>query len=36
MTDEHYQVRPIGYVESSLIDLARAPAQGDEGAPDAR
>jgi tRNA-Thr(GGU) m(6)t(6)A37 methyltransferase TsaA len=35
MSDEHYEVRPIGYVESSLIDPASAPAQGDEGAPDA-
>jgi tRNA-Thr(GGU) m(6)t(6)A37 methyltransferase TsaA len=30
-----YEVRPIGWVESSLVDLERAPRQGDEGAPDA-
>lgn len=30
-----YQLRPIGWVESPLADLAGAPAQGDEGAPDA-
>jgi tRNA-Thr(GGU) m(6)t(6)A37 methyltransferase TsaA len=30
-----YELRPIGWVESPLIDLAGAPAQGDEGAPDA-
>jgi tRNA-Thr(GGU) m(6)t(6)A37 methyltransferase TsaA len=28
-------LRPIGWVESPLTDLASAPAQGDEGAPDA-
>ena len=36
MSEEHYELRPIGFVESSLVDLASAPAQGDEGAPDAR
>jgi tRNA-Thr(GGU) m(6)t(6)A37 methyltransferase TsaA len=30
-----YQVVPIGWVESPLKDRARAPRQGDEGAPDA-
>jgi tRNA-Thr(GGU) m(6)t(6)A37 methyltransferase TsaA len=30
-----FEVRPIGRVESSLTDLAAAPKQGDEGAPDA-
>jgi tRNA-Thr(GGU) m(6)t(6)A37 methyltransferase TsaA len=30
------ELRPIGSVESSLTDLAAAPRQGDEGAPDAR
>ena len=30
-----YAVWPIGWVESSLNDLASAPRQGDEGAPDA-
>jgi tRNA-Thr(GGU) m(6)t(6)A37 methyltransferase TsaA len=35
MTDEAYQLRPIGRVESSLADRHEAPRQGDEGAPDA-
>ncbi|HEU5157307.1 MAG TPA: tRNA (N6-threonylcarbamoyladenosine(37)-N6)-methyltransferase TrmO [Streptosporangiaceae bacterium] len=30
-----YVVRPIGYVESPLVDREMAPRQGDEGAPDA-
>ena len=30
-----YEVRPIGRVESVLVDLAAAPKQGDAGAPDA-
>ena len=30
-----YQVRPIGWVESPLVDREAAPRQGDEGAPDA-
>jgi tRNA-Thr(GGU) m(6)t(6)A37 methyltransferase TsaA len=30
-----YEVRPIGRVESTLVDLAAAPMQGDQGAPDA-
>jgi tRNA-Thr(GGU) m(6)t(6)A37 methyltransferase TsaA len=30
-----YSITPIGRVESSLTDLASAPRQGDEGAPDA-
>jgi tRNA-Thr(GGU) m(6)t(6)A37 methyltransferase TsaA len=30
-----YEVKPIGRVESSLTDLAAAPNQGNEGAPDA-
>ena len=30
-----FEVTPIGWVESSLIDPASAPNQGDEGAPDA-
>jgi tRNA-Thr(GGU) m(6)t(6)A37 methyltransferase TsaA len=30
-----YEVKPIGVVESSLTDLAAAPNQGNEGAPDA-
>ncbi len=32
---EAYQVRPIGWVESTLVDPADAPNQGDQGAPDA-
>ena len=28
-------IRPVGRVESSLVDLASAPRQGDEGAPSA-
>jgi tRNA-Thr(GGU) m(6)t(6)A37 methyltransferase TsaA len=28
-------INPIGHVESPLVDLADAPKQGDEGAPDA-
>jgi tRNA-Thr(GGU) m(6)t(6)A37 methyltransferase TsaA len=34
MTDEHL-LRPVGRVESSLVDRALAPKQGDEGAPEA-
>jgi tRNA-Thr(GGU) m(6)t(6)A37 methyltransferase TsaA len=33
--ESEYVVHPIGRVESSLVDLAAAPNQGDEGAPDA-
>lgn len=29
------EVRPVGWVESALTDVADAPRQGDEGAPDA-
>jgi tRNA-Thr(GGU) m(6)t(6)A37 methyltransferase TsaA len=29
-----YAVRPVGWVESPLVDRATAPRQGDEGAPD--
>jgi tRNA-Thr(GGU) m(6)t(6)A37 methyltransferase TsaA len=35
MTSGMYQLRPIGWVESPLVDRASAPRQGDEGAPDA-
>jgi tRNA-Thr(GGU) m(6)t(6)A37 methyltransferase TsaA len=35
MSDERYSLRPIGRVESPLVDRALAPKQGDEGAPDA-
>jgi tRNA-Thr(GGU) m(6)t(6)A37 methyltransferase TsaA len=30
-----YEVVPIGWVESPLVDIAQAPRQGDEGAPPA-
>ena len=30
-----YEIRPIGYVESLLVDRETAPKQGSEGAPDA-
>jgi len=30
-----YELRPIGRVESTLVDRESAPRQGDEGAPDA-
>jgi tRNA-Thr(GGU) m(6)t(6)A37 methyltransferase TsaA len=32
---ETYRIEPIGWVESSLVDRARAPNQGYQGAPDA-
>ena len=32
---DSYELKPIGRVESPLIDSASAPNQGDEGAPDA-
>jgi tRNA-Thr(GGU) m(6)t(6)A37 methyltransferase TsaA len=35
MTRSTPHITPIGRVESSLTDLATAPKQGDEGAPDA-
>lgn len=35
MSASSYEVRAVGRVESPLVDLAGAPAQGDEGAPDA-
>src|SRR5688500_15774465 len=31
--DERYVVRPIGWVESELVDRALAPKQGPEGGP---
>ena len=34
-SEMRYDVRPIGAVESPLVDLADAPRQGDEGAPEA-
>jgi len=33
--DESFELRPIGWVESPLVDPAMAPKQGDEGTPDA-
>ena len=35
MTKSTHEVRPIGLVESPLVDRAAAPKQGDEGSPDA-
>jgi tRNA-Thr(GGU) m(6)t(6)A37 methyltransferase TsaA len=35
MNDTRYELRPIGWIESPLVDVVNAPNQGDEGAPDA-
>ena len=35
MADDAYVLRPIGWVESPLVEPDAAPNQGDEGAPDA-
>ena len=35
MSEPHYEVMPVGWVESSLTERAQAPRQGDEGAPPA-
>jgi tRNA-Thr(GGU) m(6)t(6)A37 methyltransferase TsaA len=35
VTPAHYEIRPIGHVESPLVDRAAAPKQGFEGAPEA-
>ena len=35
MTTTAYEIRPIGHVESPLVDREAAPKQGSEGAPDA-
>lgn len=35
MSGRPYELRPVGRVESALVDVADAPSQGDEGAPDA-
>jgi tRNA-Thr(GGU) m(6)t(6)A37 methyltransferase TsaA len=35
MAEHRYELRPVGRVESPLVDPAQAPKQGDEGAPDA-
>ena len=32
---DSYEIRPVGHVESPLLDREVAPRQGDEGAPDA-
>jgi len=32
---QRYELQPIGWVESPLVDRAAAPKQGDEGSPDA-
>jgi tRNA-Thr(GGU) m(6)t(6)A37 methyltransferase TsaA len=36
MSEQVYQLEPVGWVESPLADRAAAPKQGDEGAPQAR
>lgn len=35
MNDDPYFLRPVGWVESALVDRDMAPKQGDEGSPDA-
>ncbi len=35
MNNARYEIKPIGWVESPLVDRDSAPRQGDEGAPDA-
>jgi tRNA-Thr(GGU) m(6)t(6)A37 methyltransferase TsaA len=35
VTDDTYELRAIGWVESPLVDPATAPKQGDEGSPEA-
>jgi tRNA-Thr(GGU) m(6)t(6)A37 methyltransferase TsaA len=35
MSETEYAIRPIGWVESTLVDRDAAPLQGDEGTPDA-
>ena len=35
MTDRRFVLRPVGWVESPLVDRVDAPRQGDEGAPQA-
>jgi tRNA-Thr(GGU) m(6)t(6)A37 methyltransferase TsaA len=35
MNQAHFELRPVGKVESPLTDMASAPKQGHEGAPDA-
>ena len=36
MSNTPYELPPIGWVASTLDDVAAAPAQGDEGAPESR
>ncbi len=35
LSDQRYELQPIGWVESPLVDRAVAPRQGNEGAPEA-
>ena len=35
LSDRHYELSPIGWVESPLLDPEAAPKQGNEGAPEA-
>ncbi len=35
LSHPRYELQPIGWVESPLVDLASAPKQGNEGSPDA-
>lgn len=35
MSDSRYELRPIGWVESPLVDREAAPKQGGEGSPEA-
>jgi tRNA-Thr(GGU) m(6)t(6)A37 methyltransferase TsaA len=35
MSDRQFTLQPIGHIESSLVDPASAPKQGDEGGPEA-
>jgi tRNA-Thr(GGU) m(6)t(6)A37 methyltransferase TsaA len=35
MTGDAYELRPVGWVESPLVDPDAAPKQGDEGSPEA-
>ena len=35
VSDQRYELQPIGWVESPLVDRAAAPKQGNEGSPEA-
>jgi tRNA-Thr(GGU) m(6)t(6)A37 methyltransferase TsaA len=35
VSDQRYELQPIGRVESPLVERAQAPKQGDEGSPEA-